>query len=145
MAQAKVGDKVRIHYEGSLEDGTVFDSTLEKEPFEFTLGQERIIPGFENAITGMNEGETKTVLISPEDAYGQYREELVAIIEKSQIPPNIDPRIGMMLQARSQEGAITNLTITEITENTVTLDGNHPLAGKSLNFEIELLEIVPIS
>ncbi|HEC91867.1 MAG TPA: peptidylprolyl isomerase [Candidatus Atribacteria bacterium] len=142
MAQAKIGDKVKVHYSGSLKDGTVFDSSLEKEPFEFTLGEDMVIPGFENAIIGMNEGETKTVSIPPEEAYGDYREELVVTVDRSQIPSDIEPRLGMVLQVRSREGTIANVIIRDITENSITLDGNHPLAGKELTFEIKLLEVV---
>lgn len=142
MAQAKAGDKVRVHYSGSLEDGTIFDSSLEKEPLEFTLGREMVIPGFENAVVEMNEGDTKTVTIPPEDAYGHRREELVVDIEKSRIPPSIDPQLGMVLQVSSHDGTIAVVTVTDITEDTVTLDGNHPLAGEELIFEIKLLEIV---
>lgn len=142
MAQAKVGDRVRVHYSGFLEDGTMFDSSLEKEPFEFTLGEEMVIPGFENAVIGMKVGDTKKVSVPPEEAYGNYSEDLVVVIDRAQIPDHIDPELGMMLQVRSQEGTTTNVTITDISEDTVTLDGNHPLAGKELTFEIELLEIV---
>ncbi|MDZ7260883.1 MAG: peptidylprolyl isomerase [candidate division KSB1 bacterium] len=142
MAQAKIGDTVRVHYRGSLEDGTVFDSSFEREPLELTLGQGLVIPGFENAVVGMEEGDTKPVTILPEDGFGQYREDLVVVIERSQIPPHINPQPGMTLQLRSDEGMITELIVTDIDEDTITLDANHPLAGERLIFEITLLEIV---
>lgn len=142
MAQAKTGDKVRVNYTGSLkEEGTTFDST-EEEPFEFTLGEDRVISGFEKAVIGMEEGETETVSISSEDAYGPHIEDNIITIDPSQLPSNIDPQVGMMLQLRTDEGKTTNAIITDITDEEVTLDGNHPLAGNDLVFEIELVEII---
>lgn len=142
MAKAKEGDTVRVHYSGFLEDGTVFDSSLERDPLEFTIGSGMLIPGFEDAVLGMDEGETKTVQISAEDAYGYRREELVITISKEQIPPDIDPVTGQELQVRTPNGMVTNVLVTDVTEETVTLDANHPLAGKDLIFEIKLVEIV---
>ncbi len=142
MPSAKSGDTVKVHYKGTLADGTEFDSSLDREPFVFTLGENMVIPGFENAIIGMEVGETKSVTIPSNDAYGPYRQDLVVEIEKGLIPPNINPELGMVLQLQSEEGEITNVTVTEISDNTVTLDGNHPLAGQDLTFEIQLLEIV---
>jgi FKBP-type peptidyl-prolyl cis-trans isomerase 2 len=142
MAQAKKGDIVRVHYRGLLQDGTVFDSSLEREPFEFTLGQGMVISGFENAILGMNEGETKRVEIKAEDAYGSYRDDLLMIVEKSMLPPNIDPIVGMNLRISSPDGNYKVVTVIDVTDNTITLDANHPLAGKDLIFEIKLLEII---
>ncbi len=142
MTKAKRGDTVRVHYSGFLEDGTIFDSSLEREPFEFTLGQGMVIPGFENAVEGMDEGETKTVNISMEEAYGPYREELVFKVERSQVPPEIEPVVGMKLQVRMPEGMVADVTVTDLSESSITLDANHPLAGKDLIFEIKLMEIV---
>ena len=142
MAQAKMGDRVKVHYTGSLEDGTVFDSSAGSEPIEFTIGQHMLVPGFENAVIGMNEGDSTTVSIQAQDAYGDYLEELVAVVDRSQMPSYIDPKVGMMLQATSEEGTVTPLTIVAVTEDTVSLDGNHPLAGKRLIFEIKLAEIM---
>ncbi len=142
MAQAKMGDKVKVHYTGYLKDGTVFESSPKEEPFVFTIGRGEVIPGFENAVIGMNEEDIKSVTIPPEDAYGHYKKDNVATVDKSKIPSNIDPKLGMQLQVRTPEGIITNVTVTEITENSVILDGNHPLAGKKLTFEIKLLEIL---
>ncbi len=142
MVQVKAGDTVRVHYSGFLDDGTVFDSSLEREPFEFTLGQGMVIPGFEDAVVGMDVGDTKTVNIPTDQAYGPYRDELLVAVERSQVPPNIEPDVGVELQIRTPEGTVTNVTITEMDENSITLDANHPLAGQDLIFEIKLVEIV---
>lgn len=144
MAQAKSGDRVKVHYSGFLEDGTVFDSSLEGDPFEFTLGEGMVIPGFENAVIGMDVGETKTVNIPFAEAYGPRRDELMATIERAQLPDHISPEVGMSLQVRTPDGSFTNVLITEVTPSTVTLDANHPLAGKDLIFEIKLVEIASV-
>ncbi len=142
MAKAKEGDKVKVHYSGFLEDGTIFDSSLEREPLEFTIGQGMLIPGFENAVVGMDEGETKTVQISAEEAYGPRRDELVITINREQVPPDIDPVVGQELQVKTPNGMVADVVVTDVNEETITLDANHPLAGKDLIFEIKLLEIV---
>ena len=145
MAQAKAGDTVRVHYEGQLSDGTIFDSSLEREPIEFILGQDTVIPGFEQAVIGMEVGESKDVSIPPEDGFGEYSEELVVNIEKSMLPPDINPELGMQLEVSSEEEDEKTprvFTIAEIAEDSVTLDGNHPLAGEEIAFKIELLEIL---
>jgi len=142
MVQAKSGDTVRIHYSGFLMDGTIFDSSLEGEPFEFTLGDGSVIPGFDAGLLGMTEGDEKTLAIPPESAYGARDEGLVAEIERTQIPPDIDPQVGAILQITSQEGDASNVIITQVTDNAITLDGNHPLAGQELIFEVKLLEVV---
>jgi len=142
MVQAKSGDTVRIHYSGFLMDGTIFDSSLEGEPFEFTLGDGSVIPGFDAGLLGMTEGDEKTLAIPPESAYGARDEGLVAEIERTQIPPDIDPQVGAILQITSEEGDASNVIITQVTDNAITLDGNHPLAGQELIFEVKLLEVV---
>jgi peptidylprolyl isomerase len=142
MVQAKMNDKVKVHYSGALSDGTVFDSSLEREPFEFTIGQGMVIPGFEKGIIGMSEGDSRMVSITSDDAYGPYRDDLVGVIDKSRKPENIDLEIGMVLQMRSPEGSITNVTIKDIGDEGITLDLNHPLAGKDLVFEIKLMEVL---
>ena len=142
MAQAKAGDKVRVHYEGQLTDGTIFDSSLKREPIEFILGQDTVIPGFEQAVIGMEAGESKDVSIPPEDGFGEYSEDLVVNIEKNILPPDINPELGMQLEVSSEEETPRVFTIAEIAEDSVTLDGNHPLAGKEIAFKIELLEIL---
>ena len=141
MLQAKMGDKVKVHYTGFLEDGSVFDSSLEGEPFEFTLSEGKVIKGFEDAIIGMNEGETKTISIPPEDAYGPYRNDLIITINRSEISLGFEPIVNMPLQLHSPEGKVFNVVIKSVTEDTIELDANHPLAGKRLLFEIKLLKI----
>jgi peptidylprolyl isomerase len=141
MAKAKKGDTVRIHFNGFLEDGSIFESSIAREPFEFTLGSGSVISGVEDAVCGMSEGETKTVTVAPENAYGYYDKKAVTVVEKTQIPPDVKPEIGMMLKARTAEGNVTLVTVKDLNEDTVTLDSNHPLAGKVLSFEIHLLEI----
>lgn len=144
MAQAKAGDTVRVHYEGQLSDGTIFDSSLEREPIEFILGQDTVIPGFEQAVIGMEVGESKDVSIPPEEGFGDYSEDLVVNIEKTILPPDINPELGMQLEVSSEEEEETSrvFTIADIAEDSITLDGNHPLAGAEIAFKIELLEIL---
>ena len=142
MAQAKAGDKVRVHYEGQLNDGTIFDSSLEREPIEFILGQDTVIPGFEDAVIGMEAGESKDVSIPPEEGFGEYSEDLVVNIEKTILPPEINPELGMQLEVSSEEETPRVFTIADIAEDSITLDGNHPLAGKEIAFKITLLEIL---
>ena len=144
MAQAKAGDTVRVHYEGQLSDGTIFDSSLEREPIEFILGQDTVIPGFEQAVLGMEAGESKDVSVPPEDGFGEYSEDLVVNIEKSMLPPDINPELGMQLEVSSEEEEESPrvFTIADIAEDSLTLDGNHPLAGEEIAFKIELLEIL---
>ncbi|MFK4766160.1 peptidylprolyl isomerase [Desulfobaculum sp. SPO524] len=142
MAQAKSGDTVRIHYTGTLADGSEFDSSRDREPLEFTLGAGAVIPGFDTAVGGMQPGESKSVTIPCAEAYGDYVDEAVAVVPRDQFPDHISPELGMALQIPQQEGSPVVVTITEISDESITLDGNHPLAGKDLNFEIELVEIV---
>jgi len=142
VAQAKAGDTVRVHYTGSFEDGAVFDSSVEGQPLEFTVGEGEVIPGFDNAVNGLDEGQTTTISIPPDEAYGVHRDELVAVIGREQLPPEIDPEVGMVLEMSSEDGIVTNVTITDIGDDTITLDANHELAGKKLNFEITLVEIL---
>ena len=126
-----------------MSDGTVFDSSLEREPIEFILGQDTVIPGFEQAVIGMEAGESKDVAIPPEDGFGEYSEDLVVNIEKSILPPDINPKLGMQLEVSSEEEEASRVfTIADIAEDLITLDGNHPLAGKEIAFKIELLEIL---
>jgi len=142
MAQAKEGDKVKVNYTGSLEDGTVFGSSPEEDLLEFTIGQKKVLPSFENAVIGMNEGDTKTVSIPPEDAFGQPKEDLIFNVERTKLPPGIDLKLGGVLRVGSDTGKNFDVAITNIDDETVTLDGNHPLAGKVLNLEIQLVAIL---
>ena len=139
MAEAKVGDKVRIHYSGVLEDGTVLGSSpLE---VEFTIGERSVLPGFEDEVIGMKEGDRKQFSLAPDDAFGHRREDMVFAVERSILPPSIDLEPGKAIQIRADDGNTYDFTIVHIDDNNVTLDGNHPLAGKTLNFSIELVEI----
>lgn len=143
MAQAKSGDRVIVHYSGSLEDGTIFSSTYEEdEPFEFTLGEENVLASFQNAVIGMNEGETKTISVPPEDGYGEHKTEFVLKMEKDQAPPELELEVGKKLQVRLNDGTTRVVTVLAITEDSVILDANDPLAGKTLKFEIELVQII---
>src|SRR5690554_4008368 len=128
MAQAKEGDTVQVHYTGKLEDGTVFDSSEERTPLEFTIGSGQIIPGFERAVVGMEPGETKTTTIQPEEAYGPHREEMTITVDRGQFPEEIKPEPGQQLQIQQPDGRAAFVVISDVSESTVTLDANHPLA-----------------
>ncbi len=141
MTQAKKGDTVQVHYTGRLDDGTVFDSSLEREPLEFEVGGGMVIEGFDAAITGMAVGETKTVRIPCGQAYGEHRPELAISVQRSQIPPDITPEIGMTLSIRLEDGSTPHVHISAMDEETITLDANHPLAGQDLLFELALVKI----
>ena len=141
MSQAKTGDTVKVHYTGKLEDGTQFDSSAGRDPLEFTVGSGQVIPGFEKAVEGMAVGDSRTVNIPPEDAYGPRHEQMVQQVPKTALPDDLDPTEGMALQARGQDGNVVNLTVTAVDTDSITVDGNHPLAGKPLNFDIQLVEI----
>ncbi len=141
MSQAKSGDTVKIHYTGTLDDGEQFDSSAGREPLEFTLGSGQVIPGFDNAVDGMAVGETKTVNIPAEDAYGPRHEQLIQEVPKNALPDDLEPEVGMGLQAQGPDGQFMDLTVTDVAEESVTVDGNHPLAGQALNFDLELVEI----
>jgi len=141
MSKAKNNDKVKVHYTGTLEDGTVFDSSRESEPLEFTVGGGEMIKGFDAAVVGMTVGESKQFTIPADDAYGQHREEMVFQVNRSQLPEGMEPEVGQHLQTQAEGGHPVILEIVEVGAETVTLDGNHPLAGKDLNFDIEIMEI----
>lgn len=141
MKKARVGDSVKAHYTGKLDDGTVFDSSRDRGPLEFSIGQNQVIKGFEEAVVGMSEGESKTVTVASEEAYGAHREDLVITLQRSQIPANVELREGLHLQMRQQDGTVFNVMVSGLSDEQVTLDANHPLAGKDLTFEIELVEI----
>lgn len=141
MAQAKNGDTVKIHYTGKLEDGSTFDTSADRDPLEFTLGQGELIPGFEQAVLGMEPGESKSVNIPAEDAYGPHHEELVAQVGRDKLPHDMHVKVGQQLQLQSTDGQRRVVEVTEVTDSHVTLDANHPLAGKDLTFDIKLIEI----
>ena len=138
---ANDGDTVKVHYTGTLEDGTVFDTSRGQEPLEFTLGEGNIIPGFEETVKGMLVGQTKMVTIPAEEAYGPHRDELVMVIERDKLPEGMNTAIGQQLQMQQADGGTAVVVVTDVSETTITIDANHPLAGKDLTFEIELVEI----
>lgn len=141
MAQAKRGDQVKVHYTGKLADGQIFDSSAGSEPLEFTIGEGNLISGFEEAVVGMSSGESKSVAIPANQAYGFHRPDLVMVVDRQQIPPSVQPEVGQLLELRHGENESLAVMVTDVSAATITLDGNHPLAGKDLTFEIELLEI----
>lgn len=136
----KKGDTVRAHYTGTLDDGTVFDTSRERDPLEFVLGKGMLIPGFEAAVEGREAGDTVTVTIPPEDAYGEVDLELVFTVPRAQVPDHIPLEVGTPLQLSNEQGQM-DVTITEVGKDEVTLDANHPLAGKTLTFEIEIVSV----
>ncbi len=169
MAQAKTGDKVTVHYTGTLEDGSVFDTSegnieqsndhlcgcdskkdtdkgcggnCANDPMEFIIGAGQLIPKFEAAVIGLEPGQSVTVSIAADDAYGQRAEEMVAVIERSEIPPEINPEPGHQMEVILEDGSPFPVLVTEVTDSTITLDGNHPLAGRDLTFAIRLVEIL---
>jgi len=173
MAQAKNGDKVRVHYTGTLDDGSIFDSSEETEtecgdecgdecndhdndcadhdcgcggnaggPMEFVIGQGNLIPKFESAVIGLEPGQSVKVKIAADEAYGQRAEEMVAVIERSEIPADMKPQVGDHLEVIMQDNTPMPVMVTDVTETTITLDANHPLAGLDLTFDIRLVEIV---
>lgn len=141
MRKAASGDRIKVHYTGTLGDGDVFDSSKDREPLEFVLGEGQLIKDFEEAVIGMMAGESKTFHIPAEKAYGVYNSELLLEISRETFPENIDPQPGLHLCMQRNEGEMLNVVITTVTEKSVILDANHPLAGKDLTFEIEVVEI----
>lgn len=140
-AAAKNGDTVQVHYTGKLKDGSTFDSSVGKEPLEFTLGNGEMIPGFEKAVLGMKVGEKKTVTIPADEAYGPSKKELIVKIPRQGFISDTPPEVGQKVQSREANGNIIVAVVTEVTDTSITLDANHPLAGKDLIFEIELVKI----
>lgn len=145
MQQAQKGDKVKVHYHGKLRSGETFDSSNGREPLEFTVGSGQVIKGFDEGVTGMQPGEKKTVEIPVEDAYGPKEAERMIEFPKSNLPDDLTPEPGMQLMMSDGQGQQLPVTITEVKEDSIVLDANHPLAGQDLIFDIELVEIVPVS
>lgn len=141
MAEVKAGDTVHVHYTGTLLDGTTFDSSEGRDPLAFTVGSGQIIPGLDVAIPGMQVGDKKVVKIGADDAYGQVNPEMRQEVPREGIPPEIPLEVGVQLQMQTPEGQAMPVTVVEVDEATVTLDANHPLAGKDLQFDIELVKI----
>jgi len=141
MAEVKAGDTVTIHYTGKLDDGTTFDSSQGREPLSFEVGAGQIIPGLEAALPGMAEGDTKTVAVPPEEAYGPVNPDAKQAVPRAEIPDHIPLDVGTQLQVQTPQGQTMPVTVADVSEDTVVLDANHPLAGENLNFEIELVKI----
>ncbi|MBF9038863.1 peptidylprolyl isomerase [Rhodobacterales bacterium LSUCC0246] len=141
MTQAKAGDTVAIHYTGTLADSSQFDSSEGRDPLRFTLGSGQIIAGLDAAITGMSQGEKKSVTIAAAEAYGDHRPDAVQAVPRAQIPAEIPLEVGGGLQVQTPDGQTIPVTVTSVTDEEVTLDANHPLAGKDLTFALELVEI----
>ena len=141
MTQAKSGDTVRIHYTGTLQDGSVFDSSEGRDPLEFQLGSGQVIPGFDDGVTGMTVGEKKTIEIPSDQAYGAINPQAMQNVPRAEIPDHIPLDLGTQLQVQAGNGQTMMVVVANVTEDTVTLDANHPLAGKDLTFALELVEI----
>ncbi|SJZ44323.1 FKBP-type peptidyl-prolyl cis-trans isomerase [Sediminibacterium ginsengisoli] len=141
MQQVKKGDTVKVHYHGKLEDGSTFDSSAGREPLEFEVGGGMVIPGFDNGVTGMAIGEKKTIHIPADEAYGPKQDELIMEFPKDRFPQDMTPEVGMQLAMNNGAGQQLPVTITEVKEDVVVLDANHPLAGKDLIFDLELVAI----
>lgn len=137
----KDGDKVKVHYRGTLDDGSEFDSSRGRDPLEFTLGCGMLIPGFEAAVLGLEKGGSVTVTIPPAEAYGEHDPQQIVPIDRDQFPEDMQLEPGMVIQLQDQDGNVIEAAITEVGEKEVMLDANHPLAGEALTFEIEVVEV----
>ena len=142
MRQAKIGDTVRVHYTGTLSDGTEFDSSPENEPFEMTIGSGQVVKGFDTALVGMAEGERKSTVLQPAEAFGARDPENVHSVERAGIPDEIELEIGAVFEAEDSNGNPIRLQVLEFSDRSVTFDANHPLAGRTLTFELSLIEFV---
>jgi len=141
MSEAKSGDTAHVHYTGRLEDGTIFDTSDGRDPLPFELGGGQVIPGFDKAITGMEVGEKKTVTIPSAEAYGPHSDERTFMVPRDNLPPGYDPKVGEVMRMETKEGQQMNVIITEVNEDSVRMDANHPLVGKDLIFDIELVKV----
>ncbi len=141
MTTAQIGNRVRVHYTGRLDDGEVFDSSEGGTPLSFTIGNGQVIPGFENGVIGMSEGDTKTVHIPSADAYGDHRSDGVIQVPRAEFPPNMPLEVGTSVQGQQSSGQTVTFTIQAVSDESVTLDANHPLAGKDLTFDLTLVSI----
>jgi len=142
MAEAKLGDTVKIHFTGKLQDETVIETSKDRDPLEFKIGDGNVIPGLEQGVIGMAAGDKKTIAISPQDAFGEPQEDLVVDINKSEFPKDVELAVGAYLNIESSDGKEFKAKVVEIKEDMVTLDANHPLAGATINCDVELLEII---
>ncbi|HJX60610.1 MAG TPA: FKBP-type peptidyl-prolyl cis-trans isomerase [Thermodesulfobacteriota bacterium] len=142
MAQAKEDDTVRVHYTVKLDNDTIVGSTKDEEPLQFTLGKGQVLPGFEQAVVGMNSGESKTVLVTADQGFGPYLDEMVVVVDRGRLPEELNPKEGDRIQLQSRSGETVTVAVMGVSESTITIDGNHPLAGKDLLFDIEFIEVV---
>lgn len=142
MRQAKENDKVKVHYTGKLKNGQVFDTSKERDPLEFQIGEQTIIPGFENAVKGMQVNEKKEVTILPEDAYGEVNENMIHDIPRENIEQDVNPEVGQEVAIKLSDGSSVPAQVIEVNEKSIKIDANHPLAGRELQFELELVEIL---
>lgn len=142
MLEASDGDVVKVHYILSLNDGSVYDSSIEQLPFEFMVGRGAVLPAFEHALIGMREGETKEFVVPSEKAYGCYLDDLVQVVERTALPPGLTPEVGMTLQFQTSDGTEIDARVTEVDDDTIKVDANHEYAGKELVFKIRLLKII---
>lgn len=143
MAQAQAGDTVKVDYTGRFEDGTVFDSSANRDPLEFTIGEGQVIPGFEKGVEGMSPGDEKTITIASDEAYGPHYDELVMVVDRGEFPEEMELSEGDVLQLRQPDGGVVLARVTDVSDKSVTIDANHPLAGKDLIFDVKLDEIQP--
>ncbi len=141
MTAATDGNKVKVHYTGTFDNGEVFDTSRQSQPLEFEVGSGQVIPGFDNAVKGMKIGETKTVRLPEEEAYGPYNEAMIFEADPSQFEEGLSPEVGQQFQTQMEDGSPLLLTVKAVEDGKITLDANHPMAGKSLNFELELVAI----
>ena len=142
MAQPQNGDTVEVHYTGKLEDGGVFSSSSNQRPMQFKLGGGRFIPGFEKAVVGMSPGESKSTTVPPEEGFAPHHDQRAQVIDRKKLPPDLKLEVGRQLEVRRSNGQTMLVTVTDSPDATMTLDSNHPLAGKALTFNIKLIEIV---
>lgn len=141
MRQAREGDKVQVHYQGRLDDGTTFDSSAGRDPLEFTIGEGEVVPGFEQAVTGMRSGEKKTATIAAENAYGERMDDLMFSVSRDQVPDGMEVNVGDQLSVGLPNGETVPMQVAGVDDDSLTLDANHPLAGKDLTFDLELVKI----
>ncbi len=141
MSEVKKGDKVKVHYTGKLQDGSVFDSSIDREPLEFEVGAGMMIAGFDAAVNGMKIGDKKVAEIPANEAYGEVNKEMIVEVKRTQLPPDLEPQVGQQLGMQQPNGQSVPVVVAEVKEESIVIDANHPLAGKDLIFEIELMEI----
>lgn len=140
--EAKFGDTVKVEYQAKTKETLIFDSSKQVDPLVFTIGDGQIIPAFEKALVGMKKGDKKTINLNPEEAFGPYLEELITVVDRSQLPPNLELEKNQQLQIQQPDGQMLLVKVVDISKNNITFDANHPLAGKDITFDINLLDIL---